>query len=156
MQLLRVDKRDNKGRQHNPGLLQHRNVLNENIRSESVVILPMLAKGLVRNPEAGWFCQMAKPYPRQVLNRILKMENRLKEIASKSDYWRSRNDAAERWLAQNDPRSFRKCRKCADGFMIEKSGKFGVFFSCSNAPRCFETISKKQMKKKSRRRRRSN
>ncbi|WP_408634943.1 topoisomerase DNA-binding C4 zinc finger domain-containing protein [Octadecabacter antarcticus] len=37
------------------------------------------------------------------------------------------------------------CPECADGWLVERKGRFGKFFSCVNYPRC---MGKKRLKKK--------
>ena len=32
-----------------------------------------------------------------------------------------------------------KCPKCNDGYLVERDGKFGKFYGCSNYPKCTYT-----------------
>jgi ssDNA-binding Zn-finger/Zn-ribbon topoisomerase 1 len=36
-----------------------------------------------------------------------------------------------------------KCPICNDGLMMERRGKFGIFYSCSNYPKCKNAIKAK-------------
>jgi DNA topoisomerase-1 len=35
------------------------------------------------------------------------------------------------------------CPTCKEGFMVEKRGRFGLFYSCSNYPKCKNAIKAK-------------
>ena len=40
------------------------------------------------------------------------------------------------------------CNKCSDGEMMERMGKFGMFYSCTNYPECKHAIKTKPTGKK--------